>query len=209
MLNFQSLTLVWREELLWRNITFQFVKTAVKTRPEYLHWMISSISAAYEVSEGEADSYYKLLMTTEEMNPVSVAAPLNTSYSCQEPRSASLLTFLLSQNSSQSRQLHSAIITMKWVHLLRPGTRLNPVTVCPQHGRDFVPKAVGFTLVGVILTILIIYFVGRNTVEKKANYDSIWLSLYNSFFYNLTWPFLFEKSFCKFKIWIKISPDPL
>ena len=169
---------MWRDptetgdELLWRNITFQFVKTGDKTRPGSLHWMIGRISGAYEVSEGGAE--YELLMRTEAENPVSVGAPLNTSYSCLEPRSASLQTFLGYANSSYSRPLQSAIITMKWVHVLRPGTtELNPVSVCPQHGRDFVPRAVGYTLVGVVCAILIIYFVGRNTVEKKANYDSI------------------------------------
>ena len=139
--------------------------------------MISQITAAYEVSQerGESGSSYKLLMRTEEDNPASVGAPLNTSYSCQEPRSASLLSFLLYSNSSSpARQLQSAIITMKWVHVLRPvTTKLVPVSVCPQHGRDFVPRAVGFTLVGVVCTIIIIYFVGRNTLEKKANYDTI------------------------------------
>ena len=150
------------------------MKTQDKTSPEYLYWMLNRITATYEVSEGGPErgpeSYYKLLMTTEEVNPLSVMAPLNTSYSCQEPRSASLLTFLLNNNS---RQLQDAILTMKWVHVLRPGTKPNSVSVCPQHGRDFVPRTVGFTLLGVVCTILIIYFVGRNTVEKKANYDSL------------------------------------
>ena len=137
--------------------------------------MISRITAAYEVSEAGPESHYKLLMTTEDVGSLSVGAPLNTSYFCQEPRSATLLTFLLFDNSTNSRQLHDAILTLKWVHVLRPGTgtKLNTVSVCPQHGRDFVPRAVGFTLVGVVCTILIIYFVGRHTVEKKANYDSL------------------------------------
>ena len=176
---------MWRDspetsgELLWRNVTLQFVKTPDQTgdkaRSEDHHWRLNRITATYEVSEAEggAESDYKLLLTTESVSPLSVGAPLNTSYSCQEPRSASLLTFLLYNNSSHSRQLQSAILTMKWVHVLRLGTKHNAVSVCPQHGRDFVPKAVGFTLVGVVCTILIIYFVGRNTVEKKANYDSL------------------------------------
>ena len=151
----------------------QFVKTQDETRPDHLHWMLNRITATYDVSDGGPESYYKLLMMTEEVNPLSVRAPLHTSYSCQEPRSASLLTFLLYNNSSLSKQLQGAQLTMKWVHVLRPGSKPNAVSVCPEHGRDFVPRAVGFTLVGVVCTILIIYFVGRNTVEKKANYDSL------------------------------------
>ena len=170
--------MVWRDstgiegELLWRNISLQFVKTADRTaeRSEHLQWMLSRITATYEVAEGGAESY-KLFMTTEEVNPLSVMAPSNTSYSCQEPRSATLLTFLIGDDSGPFRQLHSAIITMKWVHVVRPGSNL--LSVCPQHGRDFVPRAVGFTLIGVVCTILIIYVVGRYTVEKKANYDSL------------------------------------
>ena len=132
--------------------------------------MLSRITATFEVREDGAERY-KLLLTTEEVNPLSVIAPSNTSYSCQEPRSATFLTFLLGDGSGSFRQLHSAIITMKWVHVLRPGSNL--LSFCPQHGRDFVPRAVGFTLIGVVCTILIIYLVGRYTVEKKANYDSL------------------------------------
>ena len=169
----QSLSLEWEEEggNLWRNITFQFMTRSKQTPggPRYRYWMISKVTAGYQV---EQDSSPSLLMMTEEDNPFSVTAPLNSSYSCQEPRSATVTTFLL--NSTFSRRLSSAVITMKWVNIKKRNNGQENISRCPQHGRDFIPRVVGLSLVGVIIAVLILYFIGRKTVQsRQGNYVSM------------------------------------
>ena len=64
------------------------------------------------------------------------------------------------------RQLKTAVLTMHWIKLSLPGrgeAALGAAS-CPQHAHDFVPKVVGFSLLGVVAVILVFWCVGRKTI---------------------------------------------
>ena len=64
------------------------------------------------------------------------------------------------------RQLKTAVLTLHWIKLSlhgRGGAALGAAS-CPQHAHDFVPKVVGFSLLGVVAVILVFWCVGRKTI---------------------------------------------
>ena len=64
------------------------------------------------------------------------------------------------------RQLKTAVLTMHWIKLslLGVGGATLGAASCPQHAHDFVPKVVGFSLLGVVAVILVFWCVGRKTI---------------------------------------------
>ena len=83
------------------------------------------------------------------------------------------------------RQLKTAVLTMHWIKLslLGVGGAALGAASCPQHAHDFVPKVVGFSLLGVVAVILVFWCVGRKTIAPA---DSGYNNMSSQWSVNLT-----------------------
>lgn len=158
------------EPRLSRNLTIDF-SSQENESGEVLYW-ISGISAYLQTEfsnndENDAtDDEYIELRSVEE-NPLSVMAVMGSSYTCQEPRDAEMAAFLVTEgNTEEKRRLKTAVMKTKWMKIIKRNITLSKtVSTCPNHSRDFIPKVVGLSLVGIIAAILIFWCIGRKTVK--------------------------------------------
>ena len=103
-------------------------------------------------------------------NPFGAAFREDVSYECDEPRSTEMDTFLVSEGKEGiSRKLKTSVMTLKWIslyhqHPIRSHHQPNHIS-CLHHSRDFVPKVVGFSLLGVCVFIIVFWLIGRKRIQ--------------------------------------------
>jgi len=164
----QALVIEWKNsdetlQTLSRNLSI-FLKTGVDTNGETFYW-ISHLIGFFQVDD---DRTQFIKVKSLKFNPLGAFSSNNRSYNCGEPRSAELEIFLVSEN--QERKLKSGVIKTKWLVLLKPDDiehpeKLETFSSCYHHSRDYVPEIVGFTLIGVVAFVIIIWCVGRKHIE--------------------------------------------
>ena len=165
------------------SITIEKSEDYVDHQPFY--WL-TDIQALIQVEpphdDEDLDSLHHVMLKrkTEDFNPFDAVSMVNLSYYCNERRSRNLDTFLIvPDNEDYKRQLKSSEIVVEWMKLYLPqhvDKNLDHETVssCFLHSRDFVPKIVGFTLLGVIALIIVFWFVGRRTLgSSPGGYNSM------------------------------------
>ena len=103
-------------------------------------------------------------------NPFGAAFREDVSYTCDEPRSTEMDTFLISEGKEGvSRKLKTSVMTLKKISLYHQQHVRSPQQAsyisCFHHSRDFVPKVVGFTLLGVCVFIITFWLIGRKRIQ--------------------------------------------
>lgn len=158
------------EPRLKRNLTINF--SSQEDASGDVHYWISGISAFLQTefsnnddNDATDDEYIELRSVEEK--PFSVMARMESAYICQEPRDAEMEAFLVTEGSiEEKRRLKTAVMSIKWMKINKRNVTIGEtVSTCPSHSRDFIPKVVGLSLVGVIAAILIFWCVGRKTVK--------------------------------------------
>ena len=109
-----------------------------------------------------------------ETNPFGATFREDVSYLCDEPRSTEMDTFLVTEGiKGITRKLKTSVMTLKWIglyhqHHVQSHHQVN-FTSCFHHSRDFVPKVVGFTLLGVCVFIITFWFIGRKRIQPAVS----------------------------------------
>ena len=161
-----------------RNFSLKIEREVDFVSKQPFYW-ITDITAFFQTealsSNGheteETVHFLELRKRKTDLNPFEAVSVGNMSYTCDERRSSSFEAYLVAPDIGLRRQLKNAEITVKWIKMLLPqhldvDLKLESMSSCFIHSRDFVPKVVGFTLLGVVALILVFWFVGRRSLQQ-------------------------------------------
>jgi len=170
----------------YRNLTIVIEKNRDYADNQPFYW-VTNIEAVIEVEvqtlqDGQDSFHYiQLKRRSSDYNPFDVVSLVNLSYSCKERRSRNMDTFYVVPIEGVRRQLKSSEIVLEWLNLYLPqhidrdlDQDLSSISSCFIHSRDYIPKIVGFSLLGVIALIIVFWFVGRRTMTPSPDgYNSM------------------------------------
>lgn len=180
----QTLNLTWKtwarndsSTLLWRNLTVIFEK---KKNESY--YGVRRFYAEFEMAKfvsNATNATSSLQIDSKELDKLMLLTPLDRSYLCANIDTVSLHTSLnYDIPNTVPTVLNNTLLTAKHVQFdaFRPADHApsgfrTPMD-CDYQPNDIIPIAVGVSLAGLVVAILIAYMVGRRR-QRQRGYQSV------------------------------------